>query len=66
MTTKKSEELQAMARELDKAWADYLQVKRPTHQVKNCPSDLDAETAAMRVWQDKQKVYAKAVREAQL
>jgi hypothetical protein len=63
---KTSEELQAMAAEMDKAWQDYQRVKRPTHQVRNCPSDLDAETYALRKYQAKQAAYVKAVREAQL
>ncbi len=63
---KTSEELQKMAEDIDKAWQDYKRVARPASQVRNCPSDLDAETAAMRVWQAKRQAYAKAVREAQL
>jgi hypothetical protein len=63
---KTNEELQAMAAEVAKAWEDYKRVERPAHQVRNCQSDLDAETAAMRVWQAKQAAYVKAVREAQL
>jgi hypothetical protein len=61
MTTK--QELQALEAEADKAWADYLKVKRPTHQVRNCPSDLDAETQALRIWQAKRQALINALQE---
>jgi hypothetical protein len=60
MTTK-NEKLQALEAEADKAWADYLKVKRPTHQVRNCPSDLDAETQALQVWQAKRQAVLDSV-----
>jgi hypothetical protein len=63
---KTNEELQAMAAEVNKAWADYKRVERPAHQVRNCQADLDAETAAMWVWQAKRQAYIEAVRQAQL
>jgi hypothetical protein len=59
MTTK--QELQALEAEVDQAWAEYLKVKRPTHQVRNCPSDLDAETQALRIWQAKRQAVLDAV-----
>jgi hypothetical protein len=65
MTTE-NEKLKTLEADLDKAWADYLKVKRPTHQVRNCPSDLDAEIYALQKYQAKQSAYAKAVREANL
>ncbi len=50
-----NKELKTLKAEVDKALAEYLQVKRPAHQVKNCPSDLDAETQALRIWQAKRQ-----------
>jgi hypothetical protein len=60
---KRKQELQALEAEADKAWADYLKVKRPTHQVRNCPSDLDAETQALQVWQAKRQALINALQE---
>jgi hypothetical protein len=60
---KRKQELQVLEAEADKAWADYLKVKRPTHQVRNCPSDLDAETQALQVWQAKRQALINALQE---
>jgi hypothetical protein len=63
---KTSEQLQELAEKMNQAWQKAQACKRPTHQVRNCPSDLDAETQALRAYQGARQTYLDAVREAQL
>jgi hypothetical protein len=63
---KTSEQLQELASKMDQAWQKVQVCKRPTHQVRNCQADLDAETYAMREYQSAKEIYLRAVREARL
>lgn len=36
---------------MDDAWKEVERHRRPAHQVRNCPSDLQAEDMAMCKWQ---------------
>lgn len=63
---KTSEQLQELAKKMGQAWAKVQATSRPAHQVRNCPSDLDAETQALREYQGAKQTYLDAVREANL
>lgn len=63
---KTSEQLQELAKKMDQAWAKVQSTSLPFHQVRNCPSDLDAETQALREYQAAKHVYLSGVREANL
>lgn len=51
MTTGKMLTLEDYKQRMDDAWQEVERHRRPAHQVRNCPSDLQAEDMAMRSWQ---------------
>lgn len=57
MTAGKMLTLEDYKQRMDDAWKEVERHRRPAHQVRNCPSDTQAEDMAMRRWQGARYQY---------
>lgn len=63
---KTPEQLQDLAKQVAEAWQKVQATTPKPHEVRNCPSDTDRQSQALRKYQDLKWQYTRACREANL